>query len=199
MAVPRGRPRSEESRRRILEATCDLLREGGLSGVSMDAISARARVSKQTLYRWWPSKSMIVLEAVLEGYEPPVPSTVVVSSDREADMDAWIQRSIDSLSDPATAAAVRALLGALATDTEAGRRYQSRTLATARTAVADMLSRRTDPDGAHRQDALRTADVAISALMFWVLVGERLGDHHREALRLLLRAAPTAPRPAENV
>ncbi|MFT4234236.1 MAG: TetR/AcrR family transcriptional regulator C-terminal ligand-binding domain-containing protein, partial [Microbacterium sp.] len=155
-----------------------------------------ARVSKQTLYRWWPSKSMIVLEAVLEGYEPPVPSTVVVTSDREADIDAWIQRSIDSLSDPTTATAVRALLGALATDTEAGRRYQSRTLATARAAVVGLLSRQADPDSAHGQDALRTADAAISALMFWVLIGERLGDHHREALRLLLHASPDPERAA---
>jgi AcrR family transcriptional regulator len=63
---PRGRPRSERARSAILTAAADLiLDEGGLAA-SMDAVAERAGVSKATIYRWWPSKEMLVLDALLD-------------------------------------------------------------------------------------------------------------------------------------
>jgi AcrR family transcriptional regulator len=61
-----GRPRSERARLAILEAAADLLLDQGTARVSMDAVAARAGVSKATIYRWWPSKEMLALEALLE-------------------------------------------------------------------------------------------------------------------------------------
>jgi AcrR family transcriptional regulator len=60
----RGRPRSEKARRAILEAATELLLEKGLGAVSMDAVAERAGVSKATIYRWWPAKEMLALEAL---------------------------------------------------------------------------------------------------------------------------------------
>ena len=48
----RGRPRSEKARDAILGAAAELLLEEGLDAVSMDAVAARAGVSKATIYRW---------------------------------------------------------------------------------------------------------------------------------------------------
>jgi AcrR family transcriptional regulator len=64
-APRRGRPRSERSRRAILHAASDLLLERGLSEISMDAVADRAEASKATIYRWWPSKELLVLDALL--------------------------------------------------------------------------------------------------------------------------------------
>jgi AcrR family transcriptional regulator len=61
-----GRPRSETARRAILQAAADLLLDHGLARVSMDAVAERAGVSKATIYRWWPSKEMLALEALLD-------------------------------------------------------------------------------------------------------------------------------------
>jgi AcrR family transcriptional regulator len=61
-----GRPRSEKARRAILQAAADLLLDQGLARVSMDAVAERAGVSKATIYRWWPSKERLALEALLE-------------------------------------------------------------------------------------------------------------------------------------
>jgi AcrR family transcriptional regulator len=65
-APRRGRPRSEKARRAILQAAADLLLDDGVARVSMDAVAERAGVSKATIYRWWPSKERLALEALLE-------------------------------------------------------------------------------------------------------------------------------------
>jgi AcrR family transcriptional regulator len=48
----------------VLEAADDLLVERGFAGVTVEGIAARAKVAKQTIYRWWPSKTDILLEAL---------------------------------------------------------------------------------------------------------------------------------------
>jgi AcrR family transcriptional regulator len=61
---PRGRPRSEKARKAVLDAAAELLLARGLSAVSMDAVAERAGVSKATIYRWWPSKETLALDAL---------------------------------------------------------------------------------------------------------------------------------------
>jgi AcrR family transcriptional regulator len=55
--------RSEQARIAVLQAADDLLVEIGFAGLTMEKIAATAGVAKQTLYRWWPSKVDILLEA----------------------------------------------------------------------------------------------------------------------------------------
>ena len=62
-----GRPRSESARRAILGATTELIERDGYGRVTMESIAGRAGVSKQTVYRWWPTKAAILLEALNEG------------------------------------------------------------------------------------------------------------------------------------
>jgi AcrR family transcriptional regulator len=61
---PPGRPRSETSRQAILRSTLKLLRrQGGFYDLSIEAIAADANVSKATVYRWWPTKAALVVDA----------------------------------------------------------------------------------------------------------------------------------------
>jgi AcrR family transcriptional regulator len=62
-----GRPRSESARRAILGATTELIERDGYGRVTMESIARHAGVSKQTVYRWWPTKATILLEALNEG------------------------------------------------------------------------------------------------------------------------------------
>ncbi len=59
-----GRPRSAESRRAIIQSAMHILQNDGYAALNIEAIAARAGVSKQTIYRWWPSAAFIVLEAL---------------------------------------------------------------------------------------------------------------------------------------
>lgn len=61
-----GRPRSEEVRRLILQATLDLLHEVSLQSITIEAIAKSAGVSKATIYRWWDSKALVVIDAFIE-------------------------------------------------------------------------------------------------------------------------------------
>jgi AcrR family transcriptional regulator len=60
----RGRPRSERARAAILDAATQLLLSQGLGAVSMDVVARRAGVSKATIYRWWPNKQTLALDAL---------------------------------------------------------------------------------------------------------------------------------------
>jgi AcrR family transcriptional regulator len=61
--APRGRPRSERAHQAVLQAASALLRERGYAGLTIEAVAAYAGVGKQTIYRWWPSKGAVILDA----------------------------------------------------------------------------------------------------------------------------------------
>lgn len=58
-----GRPRSEEAHQSILDATLEMLGEVGFSALTVEGVATRARVGKATIYRRWPSKLPLVVEA----------------------------------------------------------------------------------------------------------------------------------------
>src|SRR3954447_22223044 len=62
--APRGRPRSQQAHKAILDAAAELLLTRGLSAVSMDTVAQQAGVSKATIYRWWPTKETLALDAL---------------------------------------------------------------------------------------------------------------------------------------
>ena len=74
-----GRPRSEESRRAILDATRRLLTHMSVQKISIEAIAKKAGVGKTTIYRWWPNKQSVVMEAVFSqpGFQNFIPPASV--------------------------------------------------------------------------------------------------------------------------
>lgn len=60
-----GRPRSDEAKQAILESTLELLKEVGFEELSIEGIAASAGVGKATVYRWWPNKAALVIDAFL--------------------------------------------------------------------------------------------------------------------------------------
>jgi AcrR family transcriptional regulator len=70
---PRGRHRSLQAEAAILKATLYLLERQPLRKVTADAIARRAGVSKATIYKWWPNKSLVALDAYLAGMDEHVP------------------------------------------------------------------------------------------------------------------------------
>jgi len=92
-----GRRRNEAARRAILDSAVNLLRSNGAAAVSVDAIAQGAGVSKQTIYRWWPSKGAVLLEALLDRAQvlAPTPDT----GDLEADMRLFLTETFESVAD----------------------------------------------------------------------------------------------------
>lgn len=77
--------RVEKSKRVVLATTYELLTKSGLSGVSVDEVSRRSGVAKTTIYRHWPSRESLLLDACSQlRSKPPVPDTGNVKTDLEA-------------------------------------------------------------------------------------------------------------------
>jgi AcrR family transcriptional regulator len=84
----RGRPRSEEAHRAILAAVVALLPEHGLSGLTIEAVAARAGVGKTTIYRHWETRNDLIVEALRQLRPPgPPPDTGSLAGDLEAVVD----------------------------------------------------------------------------------------------------------------
>jgi AcrR family transcriptional regulator len=64
-----GRPRSEQARRAIFRSTLKLLRRSSFPELTIEAIAADANVGKATVYRWWPNKGALVVDAFASSAE----------------------------------------------------------------------------------------------------------------------------------
>jgi|SRR5580704_11317551 AcrR family transcriptional regulator len=58
-------PRVVLSRERVLTATLDLLTEAGLGGLTVDEVAKRSGVAKTTIYRHWPNRNALIIDACL--------------------------------------------------------------------------------------------------------------------------------------
>jgi AcrR family transcriptional regulator len=91
--APRGRPRSREADRAILVAAVELLAERGLAAMSIEEVAERAGVGKTTIYRRWPSKGLLALDAFVASFreEQPLPDTSTLRGDLLAALRAWVR------------------------------------------------------------------------------------------------------------
>lgn len=130
--TPDAARRSDRSRRAILDAALALVGEVGYNRLTVEAIAARAGVGKQTIYRWWPSKAAVLLDASLtlaadaetEGGWAGFPDT----GDLAADLKLVLRATVDEFGDPKYEAPARALAAAGATDPALGARFTEQLL-----------------------------------------------------------------------
>ncbi|REK87049.1 TetR/AcrR family transcriptional regulator [Streptomyces inhibens] len=126
-AAPDSSRRSERSRRAIFDAALALVGEVGYDKLTIEGIASRAGVGKQTIYRWWPSKAAVLLDAFtvdVEDYEQGLPDT----GDLAADLKFVLRATADEFNDPAFQAPYRALAVAGANDEELSRTFVGRLL-----------------------------------------------------------------------
>lgn len=123
--------RSEAARETILRAADDLLAEKGFSGVTIEGIAKAAGVAKQTVYRWWSSKTEVLMDAFLEdaaaALEPP--DTGHLGSD----LRAHLRATAHFLTTDDAGVVYRALIGQAQHDSELARTFRSRYLDDQRT------------------------------------------------------------------
>ncbi len=79
----RGRQRSVKAQSAILAATCQLLEKKCLRGVTVEAIAQRSGVSKATIYKWWPNKAFVALDAFLMRMNRDVPTPDTGSAEED--------------------------------------------------------------------------------------------------------------------
>ena len=126
--APDSSRRNPSSRRAILAAALDLVREVGYAKLSIEGVAARAGVGKQTIYRWWPSKGAVLFDAFLtlsesqDGEVEALPDT----GDLEADLKLILRATVAELNDPRYEEPMRALSTEIAHDPALAAAYAER-------------------------------------------------------------------------
>jgi AcrR family transcriptional regulator len=167
-AATREDPRVARTRSVVLGAAADLLAERGYAAFTMDALVERTGVSKTTMYKHWPSRTMLIAATVQAlTAEPATPNTGHVRDD-------LIALALDSIGayKGALWPVLASLLEAAGHDTELRDALQS-VSGTRFAAVRSILYR-----GAERGE-LRPgldADVAISVLVGAIFFRLRIAD-----------------------
>ena len=133
---PPGRPRSERARRAILRAANELLEGEGFAAVTVEAIAERARVSKATIYRWWPNRAAVVMDGFLSivSSEVPFPHTGRAREDIRIHM-----RRLAEAFGGKMGRTVAALIAEGQADPELAEALRSRWLSVRRVEVRDIL------------------------------------------------------------
>ena len=101
-----GRPRSADADEAILAAARELLAERGWDGMTLGDVAARAGVAKTTLYRRWPGKAELVVDAMARLFDTLCP---VDAGSVRADAEATIRDLVALLARPETQTAFLAL------------------------------------------------------------------------------------------
>jgi AcrR family transcriptional regulator len=139
LEVRPGRKRSEESRRAILVAALALFSERGYGAVSIEGIAARAGVGKQTIYRWWPSKADVLLEAAAEKADLHV--RLDDHGSYLADLRAFLSDSFALGRTPQVPELLCAMMAQAQVDPAFGERFRAGFLQRRRDALGTILSR----------------------------------------------------------
>jgi AcrR family transcriptional regulator len=87
----RGRPRSDQVDQSILRAASALLSERGLDAMTIEDVAARAGVGKSSIYRRWPTKGTLALDAFLVDFltQQPAVDTGVLEDDLREALTLW--------------------------------------------------------------------------------------------------------------
>ena len=157
--APDAGRRNQRTHAAILDAALALCREEGYARLTMDAIAARAGAGKQTIYRWWPSKGAVVLDAFLRsaGSAVAFPET----HDTRADVRAQMMALARFLAHPDTGPVYAGVVGDAQHDPALSRTIRER-LIQPRIELARRVLRRGQERGQLRADA--DVDAAVSLL-----------------------------------
>jgi AcrR family transcriptional regulator len=178
----RGRPRSEEAERAILKATLVLLEQRPLRDLTVEQIAEEAQVGKATIYKWWPGKVYVALEAFLSIMQ----QSIVTESTGSAleDFRRQLISLIEFYASP-MGTIFRQLLAECQADQEFAASYRTLFLEPRRAAVRDIwqrgVSRR---EIESRWDCELVLDMIYAPLVYRVLANHAPFDHE-DANRLV--------------
>lgn len=134
----RGRPRSQKARDAVLASARDLLLAHGYSQLSVEGVAANAGVGKATIYRWWPTKGELVLDAA---HDDIAIGTVPESGDPVRDVEAAIDQLIATFSHPVASIVIFAAIASGDKDPRMARIFREQYVYPWRQSAAEALAR----------------------------------------------------------
>jgi len=165
----RGRPRSEAARRAILEAASSLLEEGGMSAVTMEAVAARAKVGKPTIYRSWANAQALAMATLMEA--DAAQTSVRETASPLADLECQILKVVDKFATK-RGGQVRLMLAAAEQDSEIAKGFRNQVILKSRVEGHDLLTRAISAGDIRADADIEIAlDMIYGPLFYRVLIG----------------------------
>jgi AcrR family transcriptional regulator len=161
----------------------------------MNTIAAAAGVGRQTMYRWWPSKGAVLLEAMVERAQRTAP--VPTANTRLDELEYFLASTFAAVSEPSTAALLRTGMGEALRDPEAASVLRE-FAAHRRMILLDILTRaQAEGELPEHVDLSLLADQAYGLLWYRLLIAESglSADVGRALARALIHQATAPPRP----
>ncbi|MFF3405258.1 TetR/AcrR family transcriptional regulator [Streptomyces sp. NPDC002742] len=188
-----GRKRSEESRMAILVAAFELVGEAGYAGLTIEGIANRAGCGKQTIYRWWPSRAHVLLEAL--AVKADLYITNVDHGSYTDDVRAFLEDTFRLGRQQRVADILRVLMAEAQINEEFGQLFRSAFLQRRRDALQVVLDRaRTRGDLPPRPAASTVLDIVFGTLWYRLLATRQpMGDDLVEDLTATLTQAAQPP------
>jgi AcrR family transcriptional regulator len=183
------RARNARSHKAILDATNQLLAEVGYSALTIEGVAARARVGKATVYRWWPSKGALAIEALSSNDTAPAAQD---TADLRTDLIDAVRRVIGMLTNSAQGAIIAGLAADLVADPALAEMFRTQILRPRRSVVAGLVERAADRgDLPAHVDIPLILDACVGAVFYrLVLSGEPLsGELAEQLVDLILNGA----------
>jgi AcrR family transcriptional regulator len=136
--VTRGRPRDAGAREAILDATLELLADRGFHATTMDAIAERAGVGKNTIYRRWPTKDDLFIDAMLH-FTADLELQAGPAEDVYGRLLEYSRSVMRFYGDPLASRLIPGLLGELQRDPAFADAYAKRVVAPLRQPIVSLL------------------------------------------------------------
>jgi AcrR family transcriptional regulator len=181
-----GRPRSAHADQAIMAAALDLFAECGPDALGIEQVAARAGVGKATIYRRWPGKEDMLLDALAAlPSELPQPQGKSV----RADLSALLAAICREAADPRRARLFALLQGEGARYPRLAARYVELVVQPRRTLVQSVL-RRGVATGELREDTdIEAATILLNGAVLASMSGPEPADsrYARRVVAELLR------------
>ncbi|WP_312979863.1 TetR/AcrR family transcriptional regulator [Corynebacterium sp.] len=165
----------------MLEATRALLTDEGLPALTVDKIARHAGVSKNTIYRWWPNKAAVLMDAFTAAtrtkLEAPDTGTAIQRFRTQ------VQRVAALMSEPDARRPFVALVAASQHDQELAAALRERFIADRRDAATLLLEEIIDQHRAANFEPEIVIDLIYGALYYRLLItGARLDPPYVDRL-----------------
>ena len=172
----RPRRRGHALDRAILEATLLEIEDSGYAALSMERVAERARASKASLYRRWPSKVELVLAAVYGLL--PGPASQIDTGTLRGDLLALFRNAAGLLAGPA-GTAIRGLISDALRDPELAAQLRSYTRGRSLAAMREVVRHATERgELSSGTITARQLDAGLSVMRFHFLIhGGPVPDH----------------------
>jgi AcrR family transcriptional regulator len=180
----------------VLDAALDLLQRQGYGQMTMEGLAKAAGVSKQTVYRWWPSPAAVLMEVLNDYATAQVP--VVDHGSLGVELREFVRHTVAGLHE-GTAPIVAGLMAKAQLDEAFATTFREQFLARRRQAMRTLLERgRERGEVAAGADLDLLVDIGFGTIWYRVLsrharLNRRFADELTDALLALCATGQSSP------